>query len=92
MKAGRLLLAAAAVGGLAACTTVTPVQTTEVPNGYRIQCHNLINMMENCYSRARIICPKGFELIDEVEGLGRVIYERRYYDTDIQRSIVVTCD
>ena len=91
MKAGKLFLAAVAMAGLAACTTVSRVNTAEVPNGYRIQCHGLANDLANCQERARWICPRGFHIVDQIEGVGRVVYYKRYHTSDVRRELVVVC-
>lgn len=65
-----LLLSACAQTGQRKSDAVIPMNKGE--QSYRTQCNGMFEKWDSCVKRANQTCPKGFEVIDHMEGTGYV--------------------
>lgn len=65
-----LLLSACAQTAQHKSDAVIPMNKGE--QSYRTQCNGMFDKWSSCVKRANLTCPKGFEVIDHMEGAGNV--------------------
>jgi hypothetical protein len=75
---GRMLVAAAAIVLLAACAaTVRDLTFKDGTKGYEVQCSGVQRSMSDCESKARQLCPNGYDTHGSMNGgAGAFAYQR----------------
>jgi hypothetical protein len=76
---------------LSACARVTPMHGSDGGLMYLVGCYGALTPMSACYDKAAELCPSGYKIIDQTEGVTQYRTSQGAVDS-LDRQIAIQCE